>query len=204
MARDTAGAHGSRPRRVEVLLRERLVDEFFALDRLELRYERYDGTLSPPLSRLLLERGDAAGVLLYNPETWDVLLTRQFRHVAHVRGDDPWLWEIVAGTQAPTDDGACTARRESVEEAGYRPQALDHVASVYLSPGGCTERIHLFVAAVSPADRVAPGGGLAEEHEDIHTVWLSLDEALAMVRRGEIMDAKTVICLQHLRSMRDG
>ncbi len=192
-----------RPSRVEVLQRERLVDNFFKLDRILVRRERYDGSMGTPLSRLLFERGDAAGVLLYDPCTWEVLLVRQFRCAAYERGDDAWLWEIVAGTQAPDDDPAQTARREAVEEAGYRLGELHPVAIVYPSPGACTERIHLYVAPVTPEDRVADGGGLADEGEDIATAWIPLDEALAMVRRGDILDAKTVLCLQHLQLMRD-
>lgn len=202
---DLEGLDGRpRPSRVEVLKRERLVDAFFKLDRIVVRYERFDGSMGDPLSRLLFERGDAAGVLLYDPDTWSVLLVRQFRYAAYARGDDPWLWEIVAGTQGSEDDPALTAGREAIEEAGYRVDDLKPVASVYLSPGASTERIHLFVAPVASGDRVAEGGGLVEEDEDILTAWISLDEAFAMVRRHEIMDAKTVICLQHLKLMRDG
>ncbi|MGC9359556.1 MAG: NUDIX domain-containing protein, partial [Anaerolineae bacterium] len=118
------------PSRVEVLQRQRLVDDFFKMDRILVRRQRYDGTMDTPRWRLVFERGDAAGVLLYHPDTWDVLLVRQFRYPAYARGDDGWLWELVAGTQAPDDDPAATARREAMEEAGYRLGELERVGTV--------------------------------------------------------------------------
>ncbi|MGC9360991.1 MAG: hypothetical protein ACP5G7_11580, partial [Anaerolineae bacterium] len=69
--------------------------------------------------------------------------------------------------------------------------------------GACTERIHLFLAPVTPDDQVADGGGLADEGEDIATSWMPLDDALEMARRGEIVHAPTLLCLQHLRLMRN-
>ncbi len=60
-----------------------------------------------------------------------------------------------------------------------------------------TERLHFFVAEVEPGS--GPGGGNADEGEDIEVLELPFAEALAMAERGEIADAKTVILLQYAR-----
>ncbi|SDO97507.1 hypothetical protein SAMN05660199_02903 [Klenkia soli] len=66
----------------------------------------------------------------------------------------------------------------------------------WMSPGSVTERLHLFAAAYSAADRSGAGGGLVEEGEDIEVLELPFTEALAQVREGRIDDAKTVLLLQ--------
>ena len=73
------------------------------------------------------------------------------------------------------------------------------VFDIYMSPGSVTERLSLFVAAYSEADRLNAGGGDAAEGEDIEVLEPTLEEALAMVADGRIIDAKTVILLQHLK-----
>jgi hypothetical protein len=55
-----------------------------------------------------------------------------------------------------------------------------------------------FVADYSPGDRISDGGGHAEEGEDIEVLELTLDEALAQIAKGEILDAKTIMLVQHL------
>jgi ADP-ribose pyrophosphatase len=65
-----------------------------------------------------------------------------------------------------------------------------------MSPGAITELVHFFHAPVDLSDRVNGGGGLAEEHEDIEVLELPLDEAVAMIGTGEIIDAKTIMMLQ--------
>jgi hypothetical protein len=67
---------------------------------------------------------------------------------------------------------------------------------VFMSPGSVTERVAFFAAPYAPHERVSGGGGLASDGEDIEVVELALDEALAMVDRGEIVDAKTIMLLQ--------
>jgi len=69
---------------------------------------------------------------------------------------------------------------------------------MYPSPGGTSERIHVFWGEVDQRRRVAEGGGVAAEGEDTQIVVLPFAEAMAMVARGEICDAKTIIALQHL------
>ena len=69
----------------------------------------------------------------------------------------------------------------------------------YMSPGSVTERLHLFTAEYTAADRVSAGGGHAGEGEDIEVIEVTLDDALAMIERGEIVDAKTIMLLYHAR-----
>jgi hypothetical protein len=65
-----------------------------------------------------------------------------------------------------------------------------------MSPGSVTERLSFFMALYSPSDRMSDGGGNAHEGEDIEVIEMQLSEALALVRKGEIVDAKTVMLIQ--------
>ena len=185
-------------KRVIVFSRQRLLDGFFKVDRAEVSYERYDGTMSPVVTRLVLERGDSVAVLPYDRERGEVVLIQQFRYPAYVRDGDGWLWEIIAGAQEEGRSPEEVARAEALEEAGYRLDNLRHVATVYPSPGGTSERMHIFLATVSSQGRVGQGGGLAESGEDILVRTFRLEEALQMVEEGCIVDAKTIIALYYL------
>jgi len=66
------------------------------------------------------------------------------------------------------------------------------------SPGASAEKLHLFLAEYDPSERIGPGGGLREEGEEIEILELPLARAWAMMEAGQIMDAKTVLLLQHL------
>ena len=66
-----------------------------------------------------------------------------------------------------------------------------------MSPGSVTEKLHFFVAEYDAAMRVGDGGGLESEGEEIGVLELPFDEAMAMIERGEIADAKTIILLQY-------
>ena len=90
-------------------------------------------------------------------------------------------------------------RKEAEEEGGCRVRAPRRVFDAFMSPGSVTERLAFFVAEYSAADRVGAGGGLAGEGEDIEVLEPTLDAALAMVARGEICDAKTIMLLQYVR-----
>ncbi len=190
-------------KRVIVFSRQRLLDGFFKVDRAEVSYERYDGTMSPVVTRLVLERGDSVAVLPYDRERGEVVLIQQFRYPAYVRDGDGWLWEIIAGAQEEGRSPEEVARAEALEEAGYRLDNLRHVATVYPSPGGTSERMHIFLATVSSQGRVGQGGGLAESGEDILVRTFRLEEALQMVEEGCIVDAKTIIALYYLALHRE-
>jgi nudix-type nucleoside diphosphatase (YffH/AdpP family) len=183
--------------------------DLFRVIRATLQYRRFDGRMSAPITRINFERGDSVGVLLYDPDQDAVILVRQFRFPVYA-GLDPaarsgegarraWLLEIVAGVQ---DEGLSVrevANKELLEEAGYKVRGeLQPMAIVYPSPGGTSERIHLFLGEVNASRRAGQGGGVVAEGEDTQIVVLPFDVAMDMVARGEISDAKTIIALQHL------
>jgi len=188
--------------RVEIREKERLYDGFFKLDRITLCHERFDGTMSAPKAILNLERGDAVGVLLHDVERDVLILTEQFRYAAYERTGQGWMLDIVAGMMEEGESAEQVARREALEEAGYRLEELEPITTFFVSPGGTTERIHLFYAPVSERQRIAQGGGIGPE--DIRLVELPLDDAWTRVKDGRICDAKTIIALQWLRLRRKG
>jgi nudix-type nucleoside diphosphatase (YffH/AdpP family) len=181
----------------------------FRVIRAKLRYRRFDGHMSEEITRINFERGDSAGVLLYDPDDDVVLLTRQFRYPVYASIDpemikegeamQAWLLEVMAGIIDPGLSAVEIASKELLEEAGYVVQGgYRLITTIYPSPGGSSERIHLFLGLVDQKDRLSTGGGLPAEGEDIQVESLSFQEAMRMIAQGEISDAKTIIALQHL------
>jgi ADP-ribose pyrophosphatase len=191
--------------RVEVIKRQREYNGHFQLDSALLRHEKFDGTMSQVMERLLFERGDSAAVLLYDPLSDEVVLVEQFRFPAYAReGGDGRLLEVVAGVVDPGRMPEEVARAELVEESGYRVDRLEHLSTFYASPGACTERIHLYLGYVTSDSCVGEGGGLAEHGEDIRVHRLALEEAGRLIEKGVIRDAKTILAVQQLLLRRTG
>lgn len=154
-----------------------------------------DGT---KFSREIEDHGRAACVLAYDPERRTALLVSQFRAAVFLTSGETDLLEVVAGV-VDTGEGADTARREAMEEAGVQLRNLETVATVWTSPGISTERSEMFLASYSAADRTGEGGGLAAEHEKITVVEIALTELAAMADTGRITDMKTLTLIQTLR-----
>ena len=181
----------------------------FHVMRANLHYRRFDGQMSASITRISFERGDSVGVLLYDPHDDAVILVRQFRYPVYA-GLDPtqragdgawqaWILEVVAGVKDTDLSVTEVANKELLEEAGYRIAGdLQPIATFYVSPGGSSEHIHLFLGEVDRRRPATPGGGVIAEGEDTQIVVVPRAEALAMIARGEICDAKTIIALQHL------
>jgi len=144
------------------------------------------------------DRGDGAGVLLYNRERRTVILTRQFRFPVFAHGEPGYLIEVVAG-KLDGDHPVTTAKKEAEEESGYRVHDVELVLSAYMSPGSVTEKLSLFLAEYDADSKVSAGGGLEDEGEDIEVLEFGIDAALEMIASGEIADAKTIMLLQHVR-----
>jgi len=150
------------------------------------------------MTRELILRPRAVGVLLFDPAQQQVVLVRQIRVGMLDEGQNPWLLELVAGMVESGEEPIEVAARESLEEANTKPQDLLQICEYYNSPGISNERITLFCGRV---DATQAGGifGLDAEHEDIEVVVLSLADALAKVASGEINNAMSIIALQWLQ-----
>jgi nudix-type nucleoside diphosphatase (YffH/AdpP family) len=109
------------------------------------------------------------------------------------------LLEVCAGL-LDDDDAETAIRREVLEETGLAIEEVRPLFESYMSPGSVTERLHFHYATYSADDRVAERAGVAEEGEEIEPVELPVAEALEMVRRGEILDAKTIMLLRWLEA----
>jgi nudix-type nucleoside diphosphatase (YffH/AdpP family) len=182
--------------RIRIVGEKILSDDYYPLKKLKYELRRLDGSRQEQ-EREVYDAASGAAVLLYNRERRTVVLTRQFRLGAFLNGGDGFLLEAAAGVL----DGAAPADRviaEAREETGYEIERVEPVMQLFPSPGSLTERIHLFAAEYDPARRCGPGGGKAEEGEDIEVVEMDFDDALALVETGGIVDAKTVLLLLHL------
>lgn len=125
-----------------------------------------------------------------------VILVRQFRYPAYVNGYDDLLIEAAAGL-LDEETPEMRVRAEAEEETGYRLGDIRKVFEAFMSPGAVTEKIHFFVAEYEPTMKIGSGGGLPSEGEDIEVLELPFDQALAMIDDGRIVDAKTIMLLQH-------
>jgi ADP-ribose pyrophosphatase len=114
-----------------------------------------------------------------------VVLIRQYRYAVDER-----VWEIPAGRIDPGETPAQGARRELEEEVGYAAARLEPLSTFYTTPGFCDERMHLFRAS---GLRQVPARPEADER--IEAAVFTLDEARAMIARGEIREAKTLVAL---------
>jgi len=142
------------------------------------------------------DRGNAATLLPYNLAQRTVVLVRQFRYPAYVNGYDDLLIEAAAGL-LDNETPEVRIRAEVEEETGYRLGEIRKIFEAFMSPGSVTEKLHFFVGEYEPKMKVGSGGGLADEGEDIEVLELAIDQALAMIGDGRIVDAKTIMLLQY-------
>ncbi len=181
--------------RVRIVQEELLSDNWAILKKTTLDYQRGDGSWQT-LIRETYDRGNGAAILLYNRVNKTVLLTRQFRFPAFVNGHPEPLIEACAGLLDQRDP-AEAIRRETEEELGYRISEPRKVMEVFMSPGSVTEKLFFFVAEYDRKAQISEGGGLVDDGEDIDVLEVTLDAALRMIERGEIIDGKTIILLQY-------
>ena len=144
------------------------------------------------------DRGNGATILLYNPETKNILLTKQFRLPTYINGnEDGMMIEACAGLLDKDNPEDCI-RKETEEETGYRISQVKRIFELYMSPGSVTEIIYFFIGEYSKDQRVNEGGGV-EGEENIQVLELPFQKAWEMMESKEIKDAKTVILLQYAK-----
>ncbi len=110
------------------------------------------------------------------------------------------LYELPAGKLEPNEPPEECARRELKEETGYDAGRIEKLIAIYTSPGFCTEKLHIFIAR-----ELRDGKQELEEGElGLSLKYLPVEEAFDMVRRNEIVDAKTIVGLFFLEKFHQG
>ncbi len=195
--------HSHLPNETAELVRQELAFQgYFKVVRYFFRHGLHQGGQSKVISREVFERGQAAAVLPYDPVRDEVVLIRQFRAGSYVAGHHPFTWEIVAGIIEAGETAENLVRREAVEEAGLSVGDLVPIQNVMLTPGACSEACRIFLGRT---DTTKAGGifGLESEGENILVKAMSFAEAHALVERGEVDNAVSVIALLWLALHRE-
>lgn len=179
------------------------------LRKVETLYQGYSTILRATLTdgagatftREIEHHGRAAAVLPYDPERRCALLVNVPRPPVIWAGGPPELAEAPAG-MIDDEDSEDTARREALEEAGVRLDRLDYLGAPFTSAGVSSERVDLYLAEYAAKDRVADGGGLADEHENITVLEVPLAQLWTWVEQRRIEDLKTLTLVYALRVRR--
>ncbi len=180
-----------------ILDEETLADRRFKLTMTTVEATEADGT-KRVLRHEVYHYKNAAALLLYDRARRVVMLVRQFRVAGFLGGADQPMIEVCAGMLDDDAPEACVIR-EAFEETGIVIAAARHVFDIFTSPGGITEMISCFVAPYGEGDKKGAGGGVdADEH--ITLIEPTIEEAVTMIARGEICDAKTIALLYYTKA----
>jgi GDP-mannose pyrophosphatase NudK len=155
---------------------------------------------SKNLTHEVYGKSDGVAILLYNPKTKKVILSKQFRMPVYVAGvSNGFSIEVVGGAMDENESAETCVIRETEEEVGYKIAKVKKVSAVFLSPGIVKERVHLFVGEYKDEDKTENGGGLEVEGEEIVVLETDFLQALKMIETEEIIDARTIILLQYVQ-----
>lgn len=183
----------------KILKNELLSDDYYTLSKVTYQHKDVNGDWGTT-SRESYEKGNGATILLYNPDTKKIILTKQLRIPTYFNGNkNGMLIEACAGGVENKENPEDTIIRETEEETGYQVKNVQRIFDAYMSPGSVTEILYFFVAEYSSDMKVSKGGGLEEEHENIEVLELNFNDAYQMIPSGEIMDAKTIMFLQYAK-----
>lgn len=187
---------GVKNNKIKNIKKEVLSDNWYTLYKYTYDYKKADGSWETQ-EREAYDRGNGAAILLYNQQKGTVVLTRQFRMPTNVNGNATGMMiEVCAGLldgDAPED----CIKKEVEEETGYQINQVQKVFESYMSPGSVTEILHFFIGEYSEKMKVGEGGGSDKESEDIEVLEYNFEDALTMIKNGEIKDAKTIMLLQY-------
>ena len=176
----------------EVIERKLRIDEYFKVEEVKVEFDYHNGKDTARAQRFNLIRGNAVSALLYHKEKDAVLLVKQFRFSTAEAGY-PWLLEIPAGLTDHDELPVTAIKRELIEETGYKVDHIEEVSRFFVAPGCTDEEIILYYGEIDESDKVAPGGGLSSELEDIEIIFLPLTDLAKYISSGRIHDAKSII-----------
>ena len=180
---------------VDIVDGRTVFERFLRMDVFRFRHRLFSGEWSALRSYDVLRRGQAAAIVLYDPDRESVVLVEQLRLPALLAGSSPWQLEAAAGLVDSGETPEAVAIRETREETGLALLSEPVPIQRYLpSAGGSDESVFLFCGHV---DSTTASGvhGLPEEHEDIRVVVKTLAEIETLLDEGIIESGHTLIGL---------
>ena len=184
--------------RIKIIDTQLLSNNWGILSKVTVEYRTETGNVETHI-REIYDRGNGACILLFNKENRTIILTRQFRLPTYLNGNpNGMVIEACAGLLDGDSPEDC-AKKEALEETGYKVTAVKKIFESYMTPGADTEILHFFVGEYTKDMKVSEGGGLDEEQEHIEVLELDFEEAYAKIESGEIRDAKTIMLMQYAK-----
>ena len=188
---------------IEIVDATKAFERFLRVDVFRFRHRLFSGEWSAVRCYDALRRGQAAAIVLYDPDRESVVLVEQFRLPALLAGSSPWQLEAAAGLVDGGETPAVVAIRETREETGLALIGEPIPIQRYLpSAGGSDESVFLFCGRVDSAT-AAGIHGLAQEHEDIRVAVKNILEIEALLDQGLVESGHTLIALYWLLRHRD-
>ena len=182
--------------RVKIKRTEVLSDNWYQLNKITFDYLRNDGTWQTQI-RESYDRGNGAAVFMYNKQTKNIILIKQFRLPSYLNGNkNGLLIETCAGLLDDDNPETCI-KKEILEETGYKINNVSKVFEAYMTPGAVTEQIHYFIAEYTDNMKTDKGGGLISEEEDIEVLEMPFTKAIDLLNKGAIRAAKTMLLIQY-------
>jgi len=188
--------------KVEVDGKEWLSQGFMKLARFTVSHERFGGGMIGPMTRELVVRSPAVGVIPYDPVADKFLLIEQFRLAAHLAGLPAWQREVVAGISDREESPEDLARREAMEEANCRVTDLVEMIRFLPSPG-MTNEVFILYCGRMDSNHVTGVHGLASEQEDIRSTLFDGSQIPELLAHGHTGNGPLIIALGWMLANRE-
>ena len=179
----------------KVTNKKNLYDGFFKMNEVSLKYKKYDGSWSNEIKRELFGGAQVSAVLPYDPIKKEIVLIQQFRPGTISRNTNNYLKEIVAGIIDPGESPEIAAKRECLEETGYKIKKLTSIQGYYPAPGSSESFYHLFLGEVECKNEKKIMG-LDTENEDILVESFNINQVKKMMQNGELINGLSLIAIQ--------
>ena len=179
----------------KVTNKKNLYDGFFKMNEVSLKYKKYDGSWSNEIKRELFGGAQVSAVLPYDPIKKEIVLIQQFRPGTISRNTNNYLKEIVAGIIDPGESPEIAAKRECLEETGYKIKNLTSIQGYYPAPGSSESFYHLFLGEVDSKNEKKIMG-LDTENEDILVESYNINQVKKMMQDGELINGLSLIAIQ--------
>lgn len=181
---------------INIQKKETLSKEKYLLEKVTFSYTKKDGQEVTKTNEVY-HPGNAVTVLLYNKQNRKVILIQQFRLPSYLNGNETGMLIEACAGKTDNEQPEVAIKREIKEEAGYEMNKVEKIFEAYMTPGAVSEKLFFYTAMYDENMKVSEGGGLEEEQEHLNVLELNFDDALQMIRTGEIQDAKTIMLLQY-------